>query len=328
MAAVMLVVTAHNCLNPSPGKCTRDFHGATNRTLKNHAYQTKITASVVICGRDCSMDPRCASFNFNSCRRVCELNAATRIQRPVGDFIELHGSVYFDEDLETPLTSAVGPARYGSCKELLEACHTENGIYTIFPTGTSGTGEIQVYCDMETDGGGWIVFQRRRDGTVDFYRTWTEYRSGFGELDGEFWLGNEHLRGLTQSGQWRLRVDLGDWDGTETWAEYGEFAVSGDSFTLRVGGYDPRSTTGDSMGVHNGLDFITKEGGNCALQYEGAWWFAWCLDSHLNGKYYDQATYNLGIMWSIRKRYYQNNYQYYTEFNSLKSCSMKMREVL
>jgi len=38
------------------------------------------------------------------------------------------------------------------------------------------------------------VFQRRMNGTEDFYRNWQNYRDGFGNLDGEFWLGIINIR--------------------------------------------------------------------------------------------------------------------------------------
>ncbi|CAH3183143.1 unnamed protein product, partial [Porites lobata] len=49
--------------------------------------------------------------------------------------------------------------------------------YTIDP---DGTGPFDVFCDQTTAGGGWIVFQKRLDGSVDFYRGWTDYKVGFG----------------------------------------------------------------------------------------------------------------------------------------------------
>ena len=102
-------------------------------------------------------------------------------------------------------------------------------------------------CDMTTDGGGWTVFQRRLDGSVDFYLGWESYRNGFGNLNGEFWLGNDNLHRLTAAGNVTLRVDLEDFDGNFTYAEYTTFKVTdeADKYRLLIGGYN--GTAGDSM---------------------------------------------------------------------------------
>ena len=84
---------------------------------------------------------------------------------------------------------------------------------------------MQVLCDMTTNGGGWTVFQRRLNGSVDFYRDWSSYKNGFGDLHGEFWLGNDNLHRLTAAGNVSLRVDLEDFEGNITYAEYATFKV-------------------------------------------------------------------------------------------------------
>lgn len=41
------------------------------------------------------------------------------------------------------------------------------------------------------------MVQNRYEGTVDFYRDWHDYKHGFGNIGGEFWLGLEKLHTLT-----------------------------------------------------------------------------------------------------------------------------------
>ena len=125
-----------------------------------------------------------------------------------------------------------------------------SGVYTINPDGGK---PIQVLCDMNKDNGGWAVFQRRLDGSVDFYREWESYKNGFGNLNGEFWLGNDNIHRLTDSDDVMLRVDLQDFEGNITYAEYTTFKVAdeADKYRLLIRGYN--GTAGDSMAERHSL---------------------------------------------------------------------------
>ena len=96
-----------------------------------------------------------------------------------------------------------------------------------------------MFCDQTTAGGGWTGFQRRVNGSVDFFRVWAEYKSGFGSLAGEYWLGLDKIHNLTRSGKHRLRVDLEDFEGNTVYAEYDLFVVAGEGtkYKLSVGNY-------------------------------------------------------------------------------------------
>ena len=137
--------------------------------------------------------------------------------------------------------SQIGPK---SCTQLLQDGYNSSGEYTINPDGGK---PIQVLCDMDTDGGGWTVFQRRLDGSVDFYLGWESYKRGFGNLNREFWLGNDNLHRLTAADDFKLRVDLEDFDGNIKYAEYTTFKVASeaDKYRLLIGGYS--GTAGDAM---------------------------------------------------------------------------------
>ena len=176
---------------------------------------------------------------------------------------------------------------------------------------------------MDTDGGGWTVFQRRMDGTVDFYRDWNDYLKGFGDLDGEFWLGLNKIHRLTTINT-TLHVDLQDFSGNKRYAKYSMFAVddSDTKYKLLVGGYT--GNAGDGLTVHNRMKFTTKDRDNdrhssinCAMTFKGAWWYGKCHVSNLNGLYLSghHATYADGVNWASWLNYYY----------SLKVTEMKVK---
>jgi len=162
-------------------------------------------------------------------------------------------------------------------------------VYTINP---DGLGAFDVFCDQTTAGGGWTVFQKRIDGSADFYRNWTDYKRGFGNLNGEFWLGLDKVYRLTSSEKDKLRVDLEDFAGNTVYAEYDSFEVGSErtKYQLSIGNYS--GTAGNSLDHHIGSPFSTRDqdndnySGNCAVSYKGAWWYNNCQHSNLNGIYH------------------------------------------
>ncbi|XP_058922096.1 tenascin-R isoform X1 [Kogia breviceps] len=186
------------------------------------------------------------------------------------------------------------------CAQHLMNGDTLSGVYTIFLNGELSR-KLQVYCDMTTDGGGWIVFQRRQNGQTDFFRKWAEYRVGFGNLEDEFWLGLDNIHGITSQGRYELRVDMRDGQDA-AFAYYDKFSVEGSRslYKLHIGGYN--GTAGDSLSYHQGRPFSTEDRDNdiavtnCAMSYKGAWWYKNCHRTNLNGKY-GESRHSQGINW-------------------------------
>ena len=205
------------------------------------------------------------------------------------------------------------------CTAIYKGGERSNGVFTVQPDKQRA---FKVYCDMTTDGGGWTVFQRRQDGSVDFYLNWQKYKTGFGNLNGEFWLGNDYIHRLTARTASSLRVEVEDWDGTRKYAKYGSFSVGDESnkYRLRVGSYS--GTVGDSLAYHNNMAFSTKDRDNdkrsdenCATRYTGAWWYKSCHYSNLNGKYLGNTQSNKGNRW----------YHFHSNSQNLKKSEMKIR---
>ena len=121
-----------------------------------------------------------------------------------------------------PFSEPIICSLLSDCSDLLKSGHTQSGLYSVNP---DGRGHFTVYCDMRTDGGGWTVFQRRQDGSVNFYRGWNDYKVGFGQLTAEFWLGNDKIHRLTAARPSSLRVELEDWNRVKAHAKYGKFNI-------------------------------------------------------------------------------------------------------
>ncbi|KAK2152646.1 hypothetical protein NP493_2429g00001 [Ridgeia piscesae] len=199
--------------------------------------------------------------------------------------------------------------------------HNVSGVYEVYLAKARKF--VRVYCDMDPNDGGWLVFQRRQDGSVDFYRDWASYKEGFGDVEGEFWLGNDYLHAITTQKRYDLRIDLEDFEKESRYAVYPNFAVSSetDKYKLSLGTYS--GNAGDGMRHHANRPFSTKDRDNdayarsCAQIYKGAWWYGDCHDSNLNGAYLGgpHTSHGDGIEWEF---WHGNNY-------SLKKVTMKLR---
>ncbi|CAK8681822.1 unnamed protein product [Clavelina lepadiformis] len=234
---------------------------------------------------------------------------------------------YAIRQLSEKMKTSISPH---NCNDVFDNGYTASGIYTINIGGKA----TQVFCDMETDGGGWIIFQRRFDGSVDFYRNWTSYQQGFGSLNGEFWLGLDLLHQLTAGASYKLRVDLEDVENNTAYAKYRTFTVGPESsnYTLTVGRYS--GTAGDSLGNyhndqqfssydHNHDSWVGTSGINCAEKSQGAWWYntreCYCDESNLNGEYLTPGESNdyRGLIWHDWK----------SNWESMKKTEMKIKPV-
>ncbi|XP_061835389.2 tenascin-R isoform X5 [Nerophis lumbriciformis] len=212
-----------------------------------------------------------------------------------------------------------------NCAQHLLNGETLSGVYTIYINRDPSQG-VQVYCDMGTDEGGWIVFQRRQNGLTDFSRKWSDYRVGFGNLEDEFWLGLDNIQRIAAQGRYELRIDMKDGQDS-VYANYDKFSL-GDArnlYKLRIGEYN--GTAGDSLSYHQGRPFSTKDRDNdiavtnCALSYKGAWWYKNCHRANLNGKY-GESRHSQGINW-----YHWKGHEFSIPFVEMKMRPFNYRSI-
>jgi ficolin len=194
-------------------------------------------------------------------------------------------------------------------------------VYSIQPAASPAP--FQAFCDMTN--GGWTVIQRRVDDSVDFYRGWADYVTGFGDMCGNWWAGLENIHAMTSCGSAELWVTMESFEGENAEARYSMFHVgdAASGYVLSVAGYS--GTAGDSlMQRSNQQKFSTydydQDGqsyGNCAIKNTGAFWYGNCHFANPNGRYLHGHTELMGqgVVWYLFKGYYY----------SLKTIEFKMR---
>ncbi|XP_078470041.1 angiopoietin-2-like [Lampetra planeri] len=230
-----------------------------------------------------------------------------------------------DEELEEDEEEAEDGKKppFRDCAHARQAGVTKSGVYAVRAFNSSQP--VKVWCDMETNGGGWTVIQRRDDGSLDFHRTWAEYKLGFGEPAGEHWLGNEHVHQLSSQQAHVLRVELGDWEGHRAFSLYERFSVASEKqhYRLLLKGFGGTAGRFSSLS-QSGVSFSTKDADNdncgcrCSQMATGGWWFDACGASNLNGRHYSGGQHTgkfNGVKW-----HYWKGSSY-----SLRTTTMKIR---
>lgn len=203
------------------------------------------------------------------------------------------------------------------CSDLSKERLTMRTLYNFAPNQLpyteSGHDYYTRYCDMETSGGGWTVIQRRGMFGApyeNFTMSWKDYKVGFGDLNREFWWGNDNIHRLVHEQDMTIRFDLWDFKGNYAYAEYLNFSIAAEEGNYKLSVFGYKGNASDSFSAHNGYLFSTYDKDNdeapeccpCAPAYGGGWWFYSCFESNLNGEYYinpEDNDYYRGIIWEL-----------------------------
>ncbi|XP_062559106.1 angiopoietin-related protein 1-like isoform X2 [Armigeres subalbatus] len=182
--------------------------------------------------------------------------------------------------------------QYKSCAE----APSQSGVYTI--TLENGFPPFRVYCEQQKYGGGWLVFQNRYDGSVNFNRSWDLYRNGFGNIEEEHWLGLEKLHQITLNQEHDLLIVIENFTDFSAHEIYSGFRVedSSSNYTLRLSNMDNsyQGTARDSFWVYRNEQFSTYDRINdksildCSVLTGSGYWHYDCgigYKSNLNGEY-------------------------------------------
>ncbi|XP_062609639.1 fibrinogen-like protein 1 [Saccostrea cucullata] len=191
------------------------------------------------------------------------------------------------------------------CQDHYIEGQTQSGVYVVYPFHNET--QVRVYCDMETESGGWTAIQKRVSGSVSFDRTWAEYKNGFGNANDSYWIGNDVIHELTKGRNSSLYVSITFRNGTTLYELYQLFSIAdeSDNYRLLLGG-PATGTLGDSMlntgspySDLSGMSFSTPDRDNDRYRFNcaaystrrGGWWFNFCHRTFLNGQWSPESWY-------------------------------------
>ena len=287
---------------------------ANGKTLANILPYDTMEVPYQACVSRCHYDSECLSFDFTpgSPLGVCNFYDVLFIMgNNTHQLVNKPGTMFYSSlpkeattatttttTTTTTMTTTTQPPPPKDCADLYNRGSTQNGVYQVKVLGIH---DLSVYCNMQEDGGGWMVFQKRFDMSLSFHKTWQEYKDGFGNPLGEHWLGNKWLNLLTKSETYDYYVVAKDNQGnTEKKKMLGvtvenedekykiQFEAEGDG--PPYGKFNPNSE--NSNRFMDGMKFSTVDQDNNptasyapCTQYGGlgGWWYQNCFEENMNG---------------------------------------------
>jgi ficolin len=303
----------------------------------NHILDVATTCAVACLEKQ--HDGSCAAYQWDAETRTCRLQETLSVTASAEDSVVMVRLEPADclSDADCPadhscLVSASGSLIHtcvaADCNAILAAGPSKpSGVYTIHAATPH---PHQVWCDMDTDGGGWTVFLARLDGSVDFNRELASYQQGFGDAHGEYWLGLDTLHALTSSRQYQLRADISDWEGASVFSVHESMVVAGEAkaYNLTVGDLK-KGEGGKGLSNSDGMTFSAKDIDrdiaphvHCAQKYKGGFWYRKCQMVQPTALYYQGGAYTSarsdGMQWLT---WAAHNDPWY----SMKTITLKLR---
>lgn len=150
---------------------------------------------------------------------------------------------------------------------------------------------FQTLCNFDY---GVTYIQYRKYGNVNFNRSWAEYNDGFGDLTGDFWLGNKYIYTILNAKSYAATFRLyygGAWD----FQTYASFVINDESqnyvlsydenfYYISIDGLSPLDSTKEAKGQT--FSTYDNDPTGCARATGSGWWFnSGCSKSNINGPF-------------------------------------------